>query len=86
MALGYGKVAAIETAAAFKRDDFEFSGYKRRLLLSALGQTLIARWIFAYLAYSLRWTWVQVLVWRILKPVVLLLAWLFVLNWARRLK
>ena len=44
MALGYGKVAAGELAQAFSTGDFSFSGYKRRLARSALGQTLFVRW------------------------------------------
>jgi flavin-dependent dehydrogenase len=85
MALGYGKVAAAEVAEAFKRGDFGFKGYKRRVMLSPLGQALLARWFLAYIMYPLRWKWFQFLLWRILQPVVLLIAWLFVLNWAERM-
>ena len=41
MALGYGKLAAGELAAAFSTGDFSFNGYRRRLARSALGQTLV---------------------------------------------
>jgi flavin-dependent dehydrogenase len=86
MALGYGKVAARELAQAFSTDDFSFSGYKRRLVRSALGQTLLARWIIANLIYSLHWTWFQKWLWRFGKPIILALSWVFVLNWGKRLK
>ena len=86
MALGYGKVAAAEMVEAFRRDDFRFTHYKRRVLLSPLGQSLLVRWFFTYIIYPWRWKWFQFFLWRIFKPVVLLVAWLFVLNWARRMK
>ena len=86
MALGYGKLAAAEVIEAFKQGNFGFKGYKRRVMLSPLGQTLLARWFLTYLMYPLCWKWFQFLLWRILQPVVLLVAWLFVLNWAKRMK
>jgi len=86
IALGYGKVAAKEVVEAFSRCDFQFAGYRRRLLTSPLGQTLVARWLLGYLVYSFRWAWFQSLLWWVFKPLVLLVAWLFVLNWGKRLK
>jgi menaquinone-9 beta-reductase len=86
IALGYGALAAREIGEAFQRNEFSFKGYRRRVLSSALGQTLIARWIIAYSIYPLKWKWFQILLWRMLKPIVLLVAWLFVLNWGKRLK
>jgi flavin-dependent dehydrogenase len=85
MALGYGAVAAREVSESFQRGDFSFRGYRRRVMRSALGQTLIARWVIAYIIYPLKWRWFQILVWRLVQPVVLLVAWLFVLNWGKRL-
>ena len=84
MALGYGNVAAHEIGAAFQRGDFSFNGYRRRVLKDALGQTLIARWFIAQVVYTLKWKWFQILLWRVLKPFVLIAAWLFVLNWGLR--
>jgi flavin-dependent dehydrogenase len=84
MALGYGNVAAHEIAAAFQSEDFSFTGYRRRVLKSALGQTLIARWFFAQVVYTFKWKWFQILLWRVLKPIVLIVAWLFILNWGLR--
>ncbi|MEO8356963.1 MAG: NAD(P)/FAD-dependent oxidoreductase [Chloroflexota bacterium] len=86
IALGYGALAAREIGESFQRNEFSFNGYRRRVLQSALGQTLLARWIIAYIIYPLKWKWFQILLWRIMKPVVILVGWLFVLNWGKRLK
>ena len=86
IALGYGALAAREIGESFQRNEFSFNGYKQRVLRSALGQTLIARWIIAYIVYSFKWKWFQILLWRIMKPVVLVMSWLFVLNWGKRMK
>lgn len=85
MALGYGALAAREVGEAFARNDFSFRGYKNRVLRSALGQALLARWFLAYVIYPLKWKWFQILMWRILKPIVVLFALIFVLNWGRRM-
>ena len=37
-----------------------------------------------HLLYRLRWAWFQKLFWRLLKPVVLGVSLVFVLNWAKR--
>jgi flavin-dependent dehydrogenase len=84
-ALGYGVLAAREIGEAFNSNDFLFRKYRGRVLRSPLGQALLARWIIAHVIYSFKWKWFQVLLWRILKPVVLAVAWLFVLNWGKRL-
>ena len=84
MALGYGVIAAREVAESFQRNEFSFRGYKRRLARSGLGQTLFARWLIAQIIYSLKWRWFQILLWRFLKPIVLLTAWTFVLNWSKK--
>lgn len=86
IALGYGAVAARELSESFQRADFSFRGYRRRVVRSALGQTLIARWFIASIIYPLKWRWFQILLWRFLKPVVMLCAWLFVLNWGKRIR
>jgi flavin-dependent dehydrogenase len=85
MALGYGCVAAREIGEAFRRGNFSFGGYRQRVLTSGLGQTLVARWFIAQIIYPLKWKWFQMLLWRWLKPIVILVAWIFVLNWGRRL-
>jgi flavin-dependent dehydrogenase len=86
IALGYGRLAAREIIQAFKNNRFDLSGYRRRVRFSPLGQTLFARWVIAYLIYSFQWKWFQVLLWRFLQPIVILVAWVFVLNWGRRLR
>jgi flavin-dependent dehydrogenase len=85
IALGYGALAAREIGEAFRRNDFSFKGYRQRVLKSPLGNVLLARWFLAYLIYPLKWKWFQILIWRILKPIVILFAWIFVLNWGRRM-
>ena len=85
IALGYGALAAREIGQAFQRNEYSFNGYRRRVIKSALGQVLIARWIVAQIVYSLKWKWFQRLVWRTLKPIVILLTWIFILNWGKRL-
>ena len=84
MALGYGAIAAQEIAESFQRNEFSFRSYKQRLVRSGLGQTLFARWLIAHIIYSLKWKWFQILLWRMLKPIVLFVAWAFVLNWSKR--
>jgi len=86
IALGYGAIAAHEIEEAFQRNEFSFNRFKRRVVRSALGQTLIARWIIAYILYPIKWKWFQILLWRISKPIVIIVAWLFVLNWGKRMK
>ena len=86
IALGYGAIAAREIAESFRRSEFSFSGYKRRLARSGLGQTLYARWVITHIIYPLKWRWFQILLWRMAKPLVLFAAWTFVLNWSKRLK
>ncbi len=84
-ALGYGELAAREIGEAFHRNDFFFRKYRGRVLRSSLGQAMFARWIIASVIYSFKWKWFQVLLWRMLKPLVILVAWVFVLNWGKRL-
>jgi menaquinone-9 beta-reductase len=86
IALGYGAIAAREISESFHRGEFSFRRYRPRVLRSALGQTLIARWIIAFLIYPLKWRWFQILLWRMMKPIVILVAWIFVLNWGRRVR
>jgi len=86
IALGYGRLAAQEISESIQRNEFSFRRFKRRVARSALGQALIARWVITYIIYPLKWRWFQILLWRIMKPVVLLAAWIFVLNWGKRLR
>ena len=85
IALGYGGVAAQALRAAFRKSDYSFRDYRRRILLSPLGQALTVRTATTQTMYRLRWAWFQKFFWRVLKPVVLGLALLLVLNWSRRM-
>jgi flavin-dependent dehydrogenase len=85
MALGYGALAAREIGEAFADGDFAFEHYKARVLWSPLGQVLVTRWLLTHFIYSLKKKWIQILFWRMLKPVVIPFAWIFVLNWGKRM-
>ena len=85
MALGYGALAAREISESIQRGEYSFKGYKRRVMRSGLGQSLFARWLIAQLIYPLKWTWFQSLLWRGLKPLVVFIAWVFVINWGKRM-
>ncbi|HUF40302.1 MAG TPA: NAD(P)/FAD-dependent oxidoreductase [Anaerolineales bacterium] len=52
-ALVYGKIAARSIEAAFRKQDFSFKDYKRRVLLSDLGGYLLLRWWVAWWSYRL---------------------------------
>jgi len=86
IALGYGQVAARAIQSAFAREDFSFHDYRGRILLSPLGQTLTARWFLGHIVYALRWRWLQSALWQNLNPLIFVLAWLFVLNWGKRMR
>lgn len=86
IALGYGVIAAREISESIRRNEFSFSRYRRRLARSGLGQTLYVRWFITHIIYPIKWKWFQILLWRIVKPIVLILAWFFVLNWSKRIK
>jgi menaquinone-9 beta-reductase len=86
MALGYGHVAAEVVRDAFLRNDFSFGDYRRRILFSPLGQNLSIRAAITYILYHLHWSWFQKFFWRTCGPVVAIMAWIFVINWARRMK
>jgi flavin-dependent dehydrogenase len=85
IALGYGRVAAEAIVDALARDDFSFHDYHRRILRSPLGQALTVRTAITRILYRLHWAWFQRFFWRVFKPVVLIVSYLFVLNWAKRL-
>lgn len=85
IALGYGRLAAQEIRGAWRAGDFSFRHYRRRILLSPLGQALTARTAITHVLYRLRWAWFQKFFWRVLKPFVVAGALVFVLNWSRRM-
>ena len=85
IALGYGSLAAREIAESFQRNDFSFNGYRRRVVRSALGRSLLVRWAITHIIYPLKWKWFQILLWRFLKPALIFIAKRFVLNWGKRI-
>lgn len=86
IALGYGALAAREISESFQRGEFSFRRFKRRVVRSALGQTLTVRWVIAQVIYAFKWRWFHILLWRMLKPLIVLVAWIFVLNWGKRMR
>jgi flavin-dependent dehydrogenase len=85
IALGYGAVAAREIGEAIQKNDFSLRGYRSRILRSALGQTLLVRWLIAIFIYAFKWKWFQILLWRTMKPIVALVGLTVVVNWGKRL-
>lgn len=86
IALGYGKLASQTIQTAFKHDNFSFLSYRKKILFSPLGQTLILRSLFASFIFSFHWRWFQRLLWQFFHPVVKLAGWLLIINWGKRLK
>lgn len=86
MALGYGRIAAQAVRSAFARRDFSFADYRRRILLSPLGRALTVRTAITHVLYRLHWAWFQRFFWRVLKPLVAAASFMFVLNWAKRMR
>ncbi len=84
IALGYGRLAALTIRNACRTNDFSFRDYRRRILLSPLGQALTFRTAVTQTIYRLRWAWFQRFFWRVLKPVVAAVSMVMVLNWSRR--
>ena len=85
IALGYGSLAAREIAESFQRNDFSFNGYRRRVVGSALGRSLLVRWAITQMIYPFKWKWFQILLWRFWKPALNFIAKRFVLNWGKRI-
>ena len=84
IALGYGRIAAEAILDAVSHDDYSFRDYHRRVLRSPLGRALTVRTAITRILYRLHWAWFQRFFWRMLKPAVLVVSFMFVLNWARR--
>jgi menaquinone-9 beta-reductase len=86
LALGYGFIAAKTIKKSFEKNNYEFKNYKWAVLGSSLGQTLFIRKIIAEILYTFDWPWFQRVLWHVFKPIVKIAGWIFVLNWAKRLK
>ncbi|MGC8857097.1 MAG: NAD(P)/FAD-dependent oxidoreductase [Anaerolineae bacterium] len=85
MALGYGRLAAQALQQALLSGDFSFRHYRQQVLRSPLGKTLTIRWAIAQVLYHLSWEWFQKRFWRVFRPLILLVAWKWVLNWGKRI-
>jgi len=85
-ALGCGFLAAKAVDRAVARNDFSFRNYRKQILASPLGQALTIRSGITHILYHLHLAWFQKFFWRVFKPVVVGAAWLFVLNWGKRMK
>ena len=71
----------------FRSLGIQFISYQENIDTSSpLGQALTIRTIITQGLYRMRWAWFQKFFWRVLKPVVIGGALLFVLNWARRMR
>ncbi|HUI89544.1 MAG TPA: hypothetical protein VLX61_12560, partial [Anaerolineales bacterium] len=68
------------------QNDFSFRAYRKRILFSPLGRALTIRTGITHILYHLHWAGFQEFFWRVFKPVVVAAAWLFVLNWGKRMK
>jgi menaquinone-9 beta-reductase len=62
--LGYGKIAAEVIEKAFRKDNFSYGEYKRKILFSQLGRYLLIRWYIAWWSYRLcHYNWFMQLLW-----------------------
>ena len=86
IALGYGKLTSQAIQIAFKSNDLSFQKYRKRILCSSLGRTLILRTLIARVIFTFHWRWFQRLVWHFLQPFVKVAGWLLIINWGKRLK
>jgi len=55
-ALGYGKIAARTLQTAYRRSEFSFRHYRKKVLSSNLGRYLLLRWWVAWWGYRLGWS------------------------------
>ncbi|MBM3152778.1 MAG: NAD(P)/FAD-dependent oxidoreductase [Chloroflexi bacterium] len=83
-ALGYGAIAAEAIREAFARDDFSFTGYRRRILSHELGKALRRRTWFARFFYSLRSPVIQSILWRRCGPLIEWIVRKWLIGWAGR--
>jgi hypothetical protein len=83
------------TASYFPHPGSEKEYFTHKSLSAQMGRTALhgdpffrrtrlyrkGNWVIAHIIYPIKWRWFQVLLWRIMKPIVILIVWLFVLNW-----
>jgi flavin-dependent dehydrogenase len=83
-ALGYGRLAAEEIVAAFEKNDFHFSRYKRRILSSELGKSLRLRTLTARTFFGIRNAPIQRFIWTKLGAPTTFYVQSFLVYWAKR--
>lgn len=85
-ALGYGRIAAQAIQAAFEKNDFSFSDYKKRVLTSEMGKSLRLRTLTAKAFFSLRNAPLQRFIWTKTGGPTTWFVQKFLVYWARRQK
>ena len=85
-ALGYGKIAAEAIQAAFAKNDFSFSDYKKRVLSSEMGKSLRLRTLTARIFFGLRIAFLQRFIWTKLGGPITFYVQNFLIYWAKRQK
>ena len=84
IALGYGRLAALAVQEAFTSQDFNFLGYRRMVLRSALGKALSRRTWMARFFFRFRNRPIQAFVWRRLGRLVEWAMQTFMIGWAKQ--
>jgi len=82
LALGYGKIAAEALRDAFEQGEFNFDGYRQRVLREPLGIALRRRTFFSHIIYRITSPAIQRLIWCRLRRIVKWLVQTFLIGWS----
>jgi flavin-dependent dehydrogenase len=85
-ALGYGRIAAKAIKAAFEKNDFSFSDYKKQVLSSEMGKSLRLRTLTARIFFGIRNAPIQRFIWTKLGAPTTFYVQNFLVYWANRQK
>lgn len=85
-ALGSGQLAARAIVDAIRSGSLQIQNYQRRIIHSPLGRSLFLRWFIAAILFRLRSGVLQLLIWKVLDPLVRFLASTILLGWAEKLQ
>jgi len=85
IALGYGRLAATPSAMPSPGMTMAFTT-TTAACCAAPWRGPHARTIITRILYRLHWAWFQRFFWRVFKPVVAVVSFVLVLNWARRMR
>ena len=85
-ALGYGRIAAKAIKAAFEKNDFSFSEYKKQVLSSEMGKSLRLRTLTARIFFGIRNAPIQRFIWTKLGAPTTFYVQNFLVYWANRQK